>query len=114
MLNIGDVCTVDFFRRFSAPELSRLNIVEKRGIRFSRGEFEAQLFARFKNADRFIWFPTHAELSNSDGTIQWWDGRKNLCYIDDDHLSEYGAERFHRRLAALLIKLCSSSSEIPN
>ena len=61
-----------------------------------------QLLAEFGANRRFICVETTTTFLRPDGKIRWWDGVSKINYIDDDHLSEYGAELLKQRLLSAL------------
>lgn len=106
VLNIGDgLCTIDQFGYYKIKlglDLNKLNIVEKRSVTLKRKSFDMGLLAEFGANNRFIYVETTTAFLQPDGKIRWWDGVSKINYIDDDHLSEYGAELLKPRLLLAL------------
>lgn len=110
-LNLGDKCTVeafgDYWRRLGS--FAPLNIRERRQQTRGRHAFEEKLRAHFAGNPRFHFLETESEFIEPSGRIRWWDGNRTLWYLDDDHLSEEGVERFRPRLEKLVVKLCTAA-----
>lgn len=104
-LDIPDLCTVDYFaflRDKNGISLSGLIVQELPSARQARAQFEAQLLAHFGHNKNFIFVPTADLFTKPDGSVRWWDGVDQLYYIDDDHLSEFGAQLLAPRIEAAL------------
>lgn len=96
VLDMPDVCTVNYFaylRDRKLKNLNEVNIREKDRATQGRKEFERLLTARFGSNKQFDFVRWDRAFMLSDGSIGWWDGRDTLFYIDDDHLSEFGAQK---------------------
>jgi peptidoglycan/LPS O-acetylase OafA/YrhL len=110
-LNIGDKCTVEAFDDYGRRlgSFAPLNIRERRQSARGRHAFEEKLRAHFAGNPRFHFLETEAEFLEPSGRIRWWDGQGTLWYLDDDHLSEEGVERFRPRLETLVVELCAAA-----
>lgn len=96
VLDMPDVCTVNYFaylRDRKQKNLNKVNIRERNRATQGRKEFERLLTARFGSNKEFNFVRWDGAFMLSDGSIGWWDGRDTLFYIDDDHLSEFGAQK---------------------
>ena len=108
ILNIGDgLSTVDQFSYYKLVHGLRpdnLNIREKKTDWCKRKAIEAKLLAEFGNRRNFIYVATEDVFLRPGGRVRWWDGISKPYYIDDDHLSGFGAELLQAKLAEALEK----------
>jgi len=93
-LDMPDLCTVDYFaflrdrKGVSLPELVvRASIPAKE----SCAQFEDRLLTCFGGDPNFVFVRTDDLFARPDGSVRWWDGAGALYYIDNNHLSEFGA-----------------------
>lgn len=93
-LDMPDLCTVDYFaflrdrKGVSLPELVvRASIPAKE----SCAQFEDRLLTCFGGDPNFVFVRTDDLFARPDGSVRWWDGSGALYYIDNNHLSEFGA-----------------------
>jgi peptidoglycan/LPS O-acetylase OafA/YrhL len=94
VLGMPDKCTVDYFaymRDRKHVDLTMHSLGEQGRSIEGRREFERRLFDRFDSTPGFTFLRLDSVLRDADGRPIWWDGRRTLFYIDDDHLSEFGA-----------------------
>jgi peptidoglycan/LPS O-acetylase OafA/YrhL len=94
VLGMPDKCTVDYFsyiRDRKHVDLSRYSLGEQGRSIEGRREFERRLVDRFASTPGFTFLRLDSVFRDADGRPIWWDGRRTLFYIDDDHLSEFGA-----------------------
>jgi hypothetical protein len=94
VLGMPDKCTVDYFaymRDRKHVDLTMHSLGEQGRSIEGRREFERRLFDRFDSTPGFTFLRLDSVLRDADGRPSWWDGRRTLFYIDDDHLSEFGA-----------------------
>lgn len=109
VLEMPDVCTVDYFayqRDRQGLDLRRYSPGEQKRSLAGRREFERQLLARFGSDPRFRFILVDPVLRTEDGRPRWWDGRDTLFYLDDDHLSEFGARLMEPLLRRALEQAC--------
>jgi hypothetical protein len=108
VLAMPDKCTVDYFaflRDHRRIDLAK-HIVGEQGRSIEpRNEFERKLIARFGSSPNFTFIRTESMLRDALGRPNWWDGRNRLYYIDDDHLSEFGAEKIESAIRPEIRKL---------
>jgi peptidoglycan/LPS O-acetylase OafA/YrhL len=96
VLAMPDVCSVDYFaylRDQKRIDLGTYVVGEQGRSIEGRQHFERQLIARFGSTSGFTFLQLDSILRDSEGRPKWWDGRSTLFYIDDDHLSEFGAQK---------------------
>lgn len=102
-LEIPDLCTVDYFaflrdrRGVSLPDLT---VRESPLAQAARAEFEVKLQACFGGDPNFSFLRTEDLFTLPTGAVRWWDGAGALYYIDDNHLSEFGASLLAPRIEA--------------
>jgi peptidoglycan/LPS O-acetylase OafA/YrhL len=106
-LDMPDFCTVDYFaflrdrRGVSLPDLA---VHESPQAHASRVRFEGRLLDCFGGDPNFSFVRTEDLFTQPDGGVRWWDGAGALYYIDDNHLSEFGAGLVAPRLEAAVRK----------
>jgi peptidoglycan/LPS O-acetylase OafA/YrhL len=106
-LDIPKMCTVDYFaflRDRRSVNLTDLVVHESITARETRIRFESMLLASFGSDPNFIFVRTEDLFTKPDRTVRWWDGAGALYYIDDNHLSEFGARLVAPRIEAALQK----------
>lgn len=94
VLAMPDKCTIDYFaylRDKKKVDLASYSIGEQGRSIYGRKDFEVRLADRFGSNPGFIFIKTDSVLRSPSGRPRWWDGKSALFYIDDDHLSEFGA-----------------------
>lgn len=106
-LEMPDLCTVDYFaflrdrRGVSLPDLT---VRESPLAQAARAQFEVQLLACFGSNPNFSFVRTEDLFTLPDGAVRWWDGAGELYYIDNNHLSEFGARLVAPRIEAAVRK----------
>jgi peptidoglycan/LPS O-acetylase OafA/YrhL len=108
VLAMPDKCTVDYFaflRDHRRIDLAKYIVGEQGRSIEPRNEFERKLIARFGSSPNFTFIKTGFMLRDALGRPNWWDGRNRLYYIDDDHLSEFGAEKIEPAIRSEIRKL---------
>jgi peptidoglycan/LPS O-acetylase OafA/YrhL len=105
VLAMPDKCTIDYLaymRDVKKLDLSRQNLGEQGRSLEGRKLFERRLVERFGSMQDFTFVLIDSALRNEAGRPQWWDGRATLFYIDDDHLSEFGAKKVEPLIRSVL------------
>lgn len=99
------LCAVDYFafqRQHCGKSLNQLKVSESLPARAWNVDFEAK-FSKHFSADKNVFFiRTEDLLRNIDGSVKWWDGHGILYYIDNNHVSPFGAELLAPRIAEAL------------
>jgi hypothetical protein len=110
VLNIGDRGVPGAFAEYRRRlgSFDALDIHERRQEMASRRRFETELKRHFAGSISFTFFETETEFVTENGRIRWWDGRSRVYYLDDDHLSEAGVDRFAERLGMTLASIVES------
>lgn len=93
VLDIPDVCTVDYFaylRDVQRVDLKVCLIKEQPRAVTGRQAFERQMINKFGSVSGFSFVRLDGVLKDTNGRPRWWDTIDALYYIDDDHLSEFG------------------------
>ena len=109
-LGIPDLCTVDylaFLRDRRGVSLPNLSIHESPLTHASRVQFEGRLLDCFGGDPNFSFVRTEDLFTQPNGSVRWWDGAGTLYYIDDNHLSEFGAVLVAPRVEAAVRKALS-------
>jgi len=109
VLNIPDVCTVNYFsylRDRKGKILRELILREPGRAAHARKEFERRLLSRFGSVTNFSFVRWDSVITADDGSVNWWDGRDTLFYIDEDHLSEFGAQKAEPLIRKSIIEAC--------
>lgn len=112
VLSMPDKCTVDYFaylRDRKGIDLERHVLNEQARSIEGRKKFEQELIARFGPNPAFTFVRLDSVLRNSEGKPVWKDGRETLLYIDDDHLSEFGAQKIEPLIRSALERSGSST-----
>lgn len=106
VMDIADICTVDFFcfqRDREGKRLDRLRVSESLPAKTGKADFETRFLAHFSSDKNVVFIRTQDLLRNPDGSVKWWDGNGALYYIDTNHLSPFGAELLGPRIAEALL-----------
>jgi hypothetical protein len=107
VLGMPDKCTVDYLaylRDRKGIDLSTYKLNEQGRTIDGRKEFERRLVERFGSTPDFKFVRLDSVLRDAEGRPKWWDGRETLFYIDEDHLSEFGAQRTETLIRTELTK----------
>ena len=106
-LEMPDLCTVNYFaflRDRNSVTLPELIVRASAPAKESCAKFEAKLLSRFSSDPNFIFVGTADLFTRPDGSVRWWDGAGTLYYIDNNHLSEFGAMLVAPRVEAAIRK----------
>ena len=106
-LEMPDLCTVDYFaflRDRKGVSLPELVVRASAQAKESCAKFEDRLLDRFGGDPNFVFVRTDDLFTKPDGSVRWWDGAGALYYIDNNHLSEFGALLVAPRVEAAIRK----------
>ena len=111
VLDMPDVCTVNYFaylRDRKGKALGEFVLREPSRAAQARKEFERQLLSRFGTVVGFHFLRWDGAIMAKNGSVDWWDGRDALFYIDDDHLSEFGVQKAEPLVRKAIREACKT------
>jgi peptidoglycan/LPS O-acetylase OafA/YrhL len=105
VLPIGEGFALNYFaaqRDLYGKNLDMITLFEGAEAQNGRRRFEEAIRLRYAGASNFRFLNTAAIFTAADGTIRWRTPGNDLLYLDDDHITEEGAQLIVRELAPLL------------
>ena len=105
VLPIGEDFAINYFanqRDLFGKNLSTLSLTERPEAKTGRRRFEEDVRRRYADAPNFRFLPTEEIFTLTGGAIRWRTSENILLYLDDDHITEEGAQLIIRELEPIL------------
>jgi hypothetical protein len=105
VLPVGEGFALIYFaaqRDLYGKNLDKITLLERADAQNGRRRFEDAMRQRYAGVSNFRFLNTAATFTAADGTIRWRTAENALLYLDDDHITEEGAQLIIRELTPLL------------